>query len=82
MCWGLRRIIVTGSLTELPPPVMDHLAKAIVQGSMRARFGAVECENAPWRRTAGLIAMGLDRLVISMAGIPGSNDSISLNVRR
>ena len=79
---GLRRIIITGSLTELPPPVMGHLTQAIVGGSMWARFGAVECENAPRRRTAGLIAVGLDRLVMPMAGIPGSSDSVSLNVRR
>jgi predicted NBD/HSP70 family sugar kinase len=78
---GLRRIIITGSLTELPPPVMHHLTQAIVQGSMWARFGAVECENAPRRRTAGLIAVGLDRLVMPMAGIPGSNHSASPHVR-
>jgi len=61
---GLRRVIITGSLTELPPAVVAHLAQAVQSGSMWAKFGSVECVAAPRRRTAGLLATGLDRLVV------------------
>jgi predicted NBD/HSP70 family sugar kinase len=61
---GLRRVIITGSLTELPEAVVAHLAQAIQNGSMWAKFGSVECVAAPRRRTAGLVATGLDRLVV------------------
>ncbi|MBZ5497474.1 MAG: ROK family protein [Acidobacteriia bacterium] len=63
---GLRRVIITGTLTELPAAVMDHLTRAIVMGAMWARFGELEVESAPRRRTAGLVAVGIDRLVLPM----------------
>jgi hypothetical protein len=31
---------------------------------MWARFGRVECISAPRHRTAGLVAVGIDRLVV------------------
>jgi hypothetical protein len=31
---------------------------------MWAKFGSVECVAAPRRRTAGLVATGIDRLVV------------------
>ena len=66
---GLNHVIVTGSLTELPPAVMDYLAAAIVKGAMWARFGQVKVESAPRRRTAGLVAVGLDRVVLPRTGV-------------
>jgi predicted NBD/HSP70 family sugar kinase len=63
---GLRRAIITGTLAELPPAVMQHLSDAIVKGAMWARFGEVAVESAPRRRTAGLVAVGIDRLVLPM----------------
>ena len=73
---GLRRLVITGSLTELPPVVMTHLGDAIVQGALWARFGQVQVESAPRQRTAGLVALGLDRLVLPMtAGGPPSDSS-------
>jgi len=63
---GLRRVIITGTLTELSPVVMAGISQAIVQGAMWARFGAVKVEAAPRRRTAGLVAVGIDRLVLPM----------------
>ena len=65
---GLRHVVVTGSLTQLPPVVMGHLTQAIQRGAMWARFGSVEVESAPRRRTAGLVAVGIDRLVLPMTG--------------
>ena len=61
---GLKRVVVTGSLTELPPAVMAHLACAVENGAMWARFGKVECLAAPRRRTAGLLAVGIDQLIV------------------
>ena len=61
---GLRRVVITGSLTELPPAVMEHLSRAVLNGAMWARFGQVECVSAPRRRAAGLVAVGIDRLVV------------------
>jgi predicted NBD/HSP70 family sugar kinase len=79
---GLRRVVITGSLTELPPAVMRHLKEAIVKGSLWARFGEIEVEAAPRRRTAGLVAVGLDRLVLPMTaqsrGLPARQPAASL----
>ena len=61
---GLRRVVITGSLTELPQDVMQYLSHAVQNGAMWARFGQVECLSAPRRRTAGLVAVGIDRLVV------------------
>jgi predicted NBD/HSP70 family sugar kinase len=61
---GLRRVVITGTLAELPPAVLAHLSRAVQAGSMWAKFGRVECVAAPRRRTAGLVAMGIDRLVV------------------
>jgi predicted NBD/HSP70 family sugar kinase len=61
---GLRRVVITGSLTELPPVVMQYLSHAVRNGAMWARFGEVECVAAPRRRTAGMVAVGIDRLIV------------------
>jgi predicted NBD/HSP70 family sugar kinase/DNA-binding transcriptional ArsR family regulator len=61
---GLRRVILTGSLTELPKLVGQRLSESIVRGAMWARFGSVVCELAPRRRTAGLVRVGIERLAM------------------
>ena len=61
---GLRRVIITGSLTELPSAVLAHLSRAVQDGAMWARFGKVECSAAPRCRAAGLVAIGIDQLVV------------------
>jgi predicted NBD/HSP70 family sugar kinase len=63
---GLRRVVVTGSLVELHPGVLKHLAGAIERGTLWARLGRVEVESAPRRRTAGLVSAGIERLVLPM----------------
>jgi predicted NBD/HSP70 family sugar kinase len=65
---GLRRVVITGCLVELPGLVMEHLSAVIKRGAMWARFGEVMVQAAPRRRTAGLVAAGLDRLVLPMPG--------------
>jgi predicted NBD/HSP70 family sugar kinase len=66
---GLNHVVVSGSLTDLPSAVMDYLSAAIVKGAMWARFGQVKVEAAPRRRTAGLVAVGLDRVVLPRTGV-------------
>jgi glucokinase len=65
---GLRHVVITGSLTELPAAVMEHLAAAIRRGALWGRFGEIVVQPAPRRRIAGLVTMGLDRLVLPLAG--------------
>lgn len=65
---GLQRVVVTGSLTEMPPLVMEHLAAGIRQGALWGRFGELVCEGAPHRRIAGLAAAGIDRLLVPIEG--------------
>ncbi len=64
---GLRRVVVTGNLTDLPPTVLEYFSGAIRGGAMWARFGEVECVSAPRNRTAGLVAVGIDRLILPEA---------------
>ena len=71
---GLRRVVITGSLTELPPSVVGHLSQAVQAGSMWAKFGSVECQAAPRRRAAGLVAVGIDRFVVPES-LPQKNDA-------
>lgn len=61
---GLRRVVITGSLTELPGAVMAHLSQSVQNGSMWAKFGSVECIAAPRRRTTGLVALGIDQFIV------------------
>jgi hypothetical protein len=63
---GLRRLIVTGNLVDLPPVVIQHLAGAISRGALWGRFGKIHVEGAPRRRMAGLVSVGIDRLVVPM----------------
>ncbi len=68
---GLRRLIVTGSLADFPPVVIRHLADAVSRGALWGRFGSVHVEGAPRRRIAGLVSVGIDRLVVPMTDTQG-----------
>lgn len=61
---GLRRVVVTGALTELPEAVVARLGEAIERSAMWARFGQVHCEAAPRRRAAGLVMAAIDRVLL------------------
>jgi predicted NBD/HSP70 family sugar kinase len=61
---GIQRVIITGSLTELPPAVMDELSRAVVEGCLWKRFGQMICHAGPRHRLAGLVAAGIDRIVL------------------
>jgi predicted NBD/HSP70 family sugar kinase len=71
---GLRQVVITGSLVAMPPAVFDYLSAAIVRGTVWARFGRVECRSAPPRRIAGLVASGIDRLIIFVAEHNGEQE--------
>lgn len=85
---GLRHVIITGSLADLPPAVMEYLTRAVERGAMWARFGKVELESAPRRRTAGLVVVGIDRLVLPMtaaahaAETPGTPSQHGSNINQ
>lgn len=63
---GVHRVIVTGLLAELPGAV-EYLDQEIISGALWARFGQVACRAAPRHRAAGLVAAGLDRLVLPIS---------------
>jgi hypothetical protein len=65
--------VITGALTELAPAVLKHLSGAVKNGAMWARFGDVECIGAPRRRTAGLVAVGIDRFIASETELTANN---------
>jgi hypothetical protein len=71
---GLRRVIITGILTELPALVVDYLCRQIRQDAMWTLFGNLLIETAPRRRTAGLVAVEIDRLVLPMEAVIGMQD--------
>ena len=60
---GLRRVVITGDVLELPPAVFTYLSDAIIKGALWARFGELKVEKAPRRRKAGLVAAGIDRFI-------------------
>ncbi len=64
---GVRWVVITGSLSELPPVVLDHLCSAVQRSAMWARFGDVSCIGAPRRRLAGLVTVGIERLLLAGA---------------
>lgn len=78
---GLRRVVLTGSLTELPSAVCEYLTEAVLRGCMWARFGRLECRTAPRRRLAGLVAAAIDRLVLPLeSGSRTEERSVSMSM--
>jgi len=56
-------VVAIGGLVELGEPVIKTLEQKIIRGAMWARFGTVQCVGAPRRRIAGLVWVGIERLV-------------------
>lgn len=65
---GLRRVVLTGSVTELAG-VSEYLSDGIASGAMWGRFGAVTCETAPRRRALGMVDVAMERVVLERAGL-------------
>jgi len=70
---GLRHVVITGLLTQLPSVVLEHLTARIREGALWARFGEVQVQTAPRHRAAGLVAAGIEKLVLNRLhdGVPG-----------
>lgn len=60
---GVRRLVVAGRLCELPACI-TYLSAQVSKGAMWGRFGKIIVQTAPHRRAAGLVAAGIDRLVL------------------
>jgi len=63
---GVREVVVTGALGELPATVHEHLAAGVARSAMWARFGTVTCVAAPRRRAAGLVAAAVERILLNV----------------
>jgi glucokinase len=61
---GLSKAVLTGLLGELPDDARRQLEAAIARGTIWQRFGHIEVEFAPRYRTAGMVAVGIDRCVV------------------
>jgi len=60
---GLDRVVVTGSVAELPPVVLERLGAVVRRDALWARFGTVHIEARPRRRLAGLSYAMIDRVI-------------------
>ncbi|MCS7090984.1 MAG: ROK family protein [Verrucomicrobiota bacterium] len=65
---GLQQVVLTGLLTELPESVIRHLTDRIREGALWARFGEIQVVAAPRHRAAGLVAAGIEKLVLNRLG--------------
>jgi glucokinase len=61
---GIQHLVITGRLAELPPEAIAHLSAGVERGALWGRFGKITVSAAPHRRAAGLVARGLDQLVL------------------
>lgn len=61
---GVGRVVITGTIAEFSPSVISYLSSMIANGSLWARFGKIQVEAAPRRRAAGLLAAGIDHLIV------------------
>jgi predicted NBD/HSP70 family sugar kinase len=59
---GLRQVILTGALNELPTAA-QYVCDATQRGAMWSRFGDVSCRLAPRRRMAGMVTVAVDEIL-------------------
>jgi predicted NBD/HSP70 family sugar kinase len=62
---GIATALFTGSVTEFPDRVIDYLCTQVRRGAMWSRLGTVQCKSAPRRRMAGMICVGIDRVLFA-----------------
>lgn len=68
---GVRKVIITGALAELPPIVMGFLQEALNRHAMWGRFGRVTCLASTRKRAGGLVALAVEGLLQSPAAVKG-----------
>jgi predicted NBD/HSP70 family sugar kinase len=61
---GLRQVILTGGLAELPPSAIDYLSERISADAMWARFGTITCRTAVRHRQAGMVSLAIERTLL------------------
>jgi predicted NBD/HSP70 family sugar kinase len=64
---GIQHVIFTGSVTELPPAVVEHLAASVSSACLWKRFGQMNCHGAARHQMAGLVAAAIDRILMPVA---------------
>jgi len=62
--YGVRRAVLVGRITELPPLATDYLIDVIQRASMWSRFADVSVTLAPKRISRGLVVAGIHRFVM------------------
>lgn len=62
--YGVRRAVLVGRITELPPAATDYLIEVIQRASMWSRFADVSVALAPKRISRGLVVAGIHRFVM------------------
>ena len=61
---GLQHVIFTGAVTEFPPFVVKHLSEAVSNGCLWKNFGQMNCHGGTRHQLAGLVAAGIDRILM------------------
>jgi len=62
---GLRQVILTGALAELPPSAISYLSERISADAMWARFGTITCTTAPRHRQAGMVSLAIEHTLLA-----------------
>ncbi|MEI7768028.1 MAG: ROK family protein [Phycisphaerae bacterium] len=66
---GVRQVIMTGAVDELPARIGADLAGRISQAALWGRFGDVATAVAPRRRALGLVAEAVERVWLKTASV-------------
>ncbi len=61
---GLRQVVLTGCINELPESVSNYLADAMKTDTLWARFGEVTCKTAPRHRLMGMITRAIEETLL------------------
>ncbi|NUQ52015.1 MAG: ROK family protein [Phycisphaerales bacterium] len=71
---GVRRVVMSGWINDLPEVVAHQLSSSISRGAMWGRFGEVAVDISDKHRMAGLVWAGLDRVMF-----PVTDESMARN---
>jgi predicted NBD/HSP70 family sugar kinase len=61
--YGLRRVVLTGKIGDLPLAAREYLSSGISRAALWSQFQGVEVAFAPRRRARGLVLAGIQRFV-------------------
>jgi predicted NBD/HSP70 family sugar kinase len=63
---GLREVVMSGYMNELPPVVAETLDAAIRNDAMWGRFGTVRCRRVPRQRWLGITSIAVERTMLAL----------------